>query len=497
MPVPYRMNARVWLTLAGGGAIAFGGRTLLDLGFAHDDWVLLRHMAGAASLRQSMAALIAGASSILFRPAEIPFFALLHAAFGAAPLGWQCASLALHVGLAGAFMGLLARMGAARPTSMAAALLLLAWPAKDSTAFWPIASVCAVSAALTAAALSLHWDFIRLGGSWRRAGSATCLLAALAFYEQSILLFPMWLLVPAQGEEKNRRVAGFFWAAAAAVLCATYQRVLAPWLFSLPHNKEMSVGLGHGIWVYLAALNANAGPKLLLFSVKTAAHTLASQPMLAAAAFGLSLAARFQAGEDEPAPRRLIAWGAAFVFLAYLPLTVSAYSPTPLNHQNRLNLLPAIGVVAMLAGLSGLRRRGGAALACAAALALLVHAGFAAIWAESYRRQLAVRAAVIAGAPKLKDASGLLVRLTERYVQGKAPVFDAHWDITAAVSLWTGLPVGADVVHPETRFEAGKITRPGGRTLDRAGLYFLDMIGGTLTPMSDFHGDPAEPAVRP
>ncbi|MEQ1920664.1 MAG: hypothetical protein ABL955_15855, partial [Elusimicrobiota bacterium] len=136
------------------------------------------------------------------------------------------------------------------------------------------------------------------------------------------------------------------------------------------------------------------------------------------------------------------------------------------------------------------REKGGAA-------ALLTHAGFAGIWAESYRRQIAIKQALVAGIPRLKDASGLLLRLPERYVAGKAPVFDAHWDITAALSLWTGLKLGADVVRPETRFEPDKIARPNGRTMPRRGLYLLDMAGGTLGKIDDFTGDPSDPSAKP
>lgn len=477
--------------------VAYGGRTLFHLGFAHDDWVLLHHMAPAATLKARMTAIVSGAPSIVFRPAEIPYFALLDTAFGAAPLGWQCVALALQVALAGSFMSLLSKQGAGRTTSLAAAFLLLGWPAKDATAFWPIASVCAASAALTLTALNLHWDFVRRGGAWRRAGSTACLLGALSLYDQPILLFPMWLLVPASGEERTRRTSGFSWALAAAVACAAYQRLLAPWLLTLPHNKAMSLSLAHGAWVYLAGANANLGPRLLAFSAKSAAHTIVSQPGLALAAAALLWASRRGRTDESGAPPRLVAWGAAFAALGYLPLVFSSYSPGPVDHMNRLNLLPAAGIVAALAGLSGLGRKGGAALAVAAGAAVLAHAGFAGIWAESYRRQLAIRDALIAGAPRLKDASGLLLRLPERYVAGKAPVFDAHWDVSAALALWTGLALDADVVRPDTRFEKERVVRANGRTMPRPGLYLLDMAGGTLGPLDDFRGDPADPTVKP
>ncbi|MDD5301941.1 MAG: hypothetical protein PHS14_02445 [Elusimicrobia bacterium] len=490
-----RISARDWIFLAAAGVIAYGGRTLFSLGFAHDDWVLLHHMAPETSMKGRMSALVSSSSAIVFRPAEIPYFAFLDTAFGVAPLGWQCVALALQVALAGSFMSLLMKQGKGRAVSLTAAFLLLGWPAKDATAFWPIASVCAASAALTLTALNLHWNFVRLGGAWRRAGSAACLIGALGLYDQPVLLFPMWLVVPAEGEEKARRASGFYWAAAAAIACASYQRLLVPWLFSIPHNKEMSMSLAHGAWVYLAGANANAGPRLLAFSVKAAARTIVSQPALALSAVALVWASRRGRAEGDEFSPRLIVWGGAFIALGYLPLVFSSYSPGPLDHMNRLNLLPAVGIVAVLSGLSGLERKMGAALAVAAGAALLAHANFAGIWAESYRRQLAVKEALIAGAPRLKDASGLLLRLPERYVAGKAPVFDAHWDISAALALWTGLALDADVVRPDTRFEAGKVVRPNGRTMPRPGLYLLDMAGGTLGPLADFRGDPADPTA--
>jgi hypothetical protein len=228
----------------------------------------------------------------------------------------------------------------------------------------------------------------------------------------------------------------------------------------------------------LAAANAAVGPKLIGYTLMSALRALLSTSLLAGAA--VCIGACVADGDDPPAesdsytPRLLILLGATIIATAVLPMALSDYTPTPINHQNRLNQALLLGVVLMLAAhLSSARGRGAVFAASTVAVVFLAaHAHFATIWAESARRQNLLRELVTSQIDAWPARTTLLVLLPERYVDEKVPVFDAHWDISGAVQVWTGDPNRwAAVIRPDGNYRC----TPSGLS-----------TGGAIAPYSSF-----------
>lgn len=438
---------RALLVLLACGAICYGGPVILRLGFYHDDWTFLSvlHFADGG-LFGHMAALVRDLPAIVMRPTNIPLFVLAHRFFGLNPLPWQLLLFASNVLLAYLLQAVVVRYGAPRRIALAAAALYLAYPSKDATMFWPGAVICSLSLAAFLGAYLSHLEHVRAGSVSRRALAAALLLYSLTAYELVLFMIPLFLLAPdsASPEAAARKRRGFVDASVVLGALLAYKFLLAPRFSGVGVVKRPSLSLVHFVWAYLAAGNAAAGPKLVRYTAAAAWKTCFAAPWLAAASAAVgALLAKIESGE-KPASnenrRRLLALGAGFALLGCLPLALSDYTPTPLNHQNRINQALLLGPVLMLAAhLAGARAR----KAELAALAVLVvslsaHAGFASVWAESYRRQLGLRDVLLARRDDWPAEAMLLVLLPERYVDSKAPVFDAHWDVTGAVQIWTG-----------------------------------------------------------
>src|SRR5581483_10400756 len=181
-------------------------------------------------------------------------------------------------------------------------------------------------------------------------------------------------------------------------------------------------------------------------------------------------AAAFLAPEGAPeqgdAPRRLALLGLAIFALGTLPVAISDYTPDYWNHFNRLNQVPLLGLVLCAAAFAriALPRAGARVGAALAAFFIIAHAGFASVWAEAYRRELLIRDLVAGAAPYWPADKTLMLLEPRLYVDKKAPIFLANWDITGAVRLWTGDPGRqADVVGPGMRFTSTEMVSPNWR----------------------------------
>lgn len=438
---------RAFIILLACGAICYGGADILRLGFYHDDWTFLSvlHFAdGGVAAR--MATLTQGVSALVLRPTIIPIYVLEHRYFGLQPLPWQLALLAANVLLALAVYRLATRFGAPRRIALTAAILYLAYPSKDATMFWPGAGVCSISLALFLASYLAHLEQVRSGSRGWRGLAAGLLLLSLTTYELALFMIPLFLLTPASAspEAPARRRRGFYDAALVVGVLLVYKFVIAPRIPGVGFVKSTHFSLFHFGWAYLAAANATAGPQLVRYTALSAWKTLLATPWLVAASLGACALLFKREPKERAAPdadrRILLLVGAGMALLGCLPLALSDYTPTPLNHQNRINQAFLLGPVLMLtAQLSGLRsRKAELAALGAAAVFLSAHAGFASVWAESYRRQLRLRQTILTHVDAWPAETTLLVLLPERYVARKAPVFDAHWDISGAVRIWTG-----------------------------------------------------------
>ena len=433
------VQARVLAGLLAAAFVAYGGPGILDLGFYHDDWAFLSILRfGPPGILGGASALAEGVRTILFRPATLALYPPLYAAFGLTPLPWQLTLLMIQVGIAFAIFRILLRFRCEPTLAALGALLALGHPSKDATMFWPVAMVNPLSFWLFLEGYLQALLYVEEDRVWRLAAALALLLLSFGLYDQTLLLFPAWAIGP--GRPGARAKTACAAAGATAGLYLTWKFGLAP-RWAGPFHQPVALSFSR-LEIYLDGLDALFGQSLARHASWAAGDALRTRPLLCLAGAALPwLAARLPGGSRAAAgPLALV--GASFVVLGYAPFLPSDYTPDGISLINRINLIPAAGVVLLaIAAASRAPRRFAVPVLCAAAsLLLVVHAGFAGLWARSYRLQTAIRDVVLASVDQWPAERTLLVYIPERFVEGKGMVFDAHWDISGAVQLWTGDP---------------------------------------------------------
>lgn len=468
--------------LAAAAFLACGGTRFGELGFYHDDWILLSTMSFGPEpgFLGRVRALLEHAPSFLLRPLDAPLLAALFGLFGTDPLGWQAVLLASNAACALLAARLLSRLGADAAGAALGGTLLLCYPNKDSTAFWPMLVVSPLALALFLSATLVEARRIEAGGRAAALAAPALLIAAFGLYELCLPLVFLWPLLPARDEASRARARrGLLSAGACVAAYVLFKLVVVPYGFGVAFNKPLSASPLNALVVALRAVESNVGWRLALAVAGGVRRAFAESPVAAAAALALPWAAlRFLPRREGGGSLRVAAFGAGTFALGYLPLLVSDYRPTPLTVTNRVNLVAAVGAAALwsAAASAGWRRTA----AAAASAALCAHVGFAGAWREGYRRQLAVRDAVLRVLPDWPAETVLLVRVPVLEVDRRAPVFLASWDTAGAVRLWTGEKErDADVVRPGFALVDGGV-RTSGRLLPRARVRLLDVEKGTL-----------------
>jgi hypothetical protein len=464
--------------------ICWGGLQITDLGFYHDDWpLLLRLQTSNLPLWPRLLAEYANGVH-LYRPLTPFAWTLPHAAFGLNPLPWQFLALSINLLMAGSVYRLLRRFDLSTEAAALCSVLFLAYPNKDATLFWPdVALILTFSLAMFTESYLRHLDYVTHGRSRDRWLSAVCLLACFCAYEQCFFLLPLWLITP-EGSGRARVGASLKSAAAAWTAFAFYKFLLLPALFPYPKSLEISV-LRIGYTVY-TALRTHFDPRYWLYLGGCLLDALRAHPWLSLTALALPWAAAWAAprpGRSSGA-WRLILLGLGFFVLGYLPIALSTYVPTPYNMMNRLNQIPALGVVLVMAGLWARRpdtRQARVAMALLCGAFLTIHITFADYWVESYRQQHEVGTLVKQHSAQWPADKTLIVRLRTRYVGERAPVFDAYYDVSAALNLWTGQRRPADIWSPRmTPKPKGLFVE--GRVYPYDEVLLLDVPAGTLAP---------------
>jgi hypothetical protein len=475
--------------------VIHGGPRMVDLGFYHEDWTFLSYMHFAPpTYAGRLSALIASEPVLLSRPTTAPLWAAAYTFFGERAILWHVWCLLINAFMGFAVWLILRRFSVPPRMAIAGALIALAWPSKDSTVLWPIVFGTALSMLGWLTAYFLHLEWARTGRLAFFAAAAAVLLVSLATYDQCFFLTPLFALVPA--DERHSAPRAFRGAGALLALTAAYLVFKFVYVFHflcpMPYEKTVVLSPRHFLYVYLAGLEVNAGPRMLWGAARAVPWAWRWSPLAAAAACALPwLASR--ADTEEPRISRLDALrlgllGAGMFVAGYLPIAVSDYSPAPLDPGTRVNLTPMIGLLfAAAAWVSSRRGRGTErVMALAASAALLVHVGYAAQWAESSRRQDQIKNAVLSGLPQWPKGTTLILRLPERYVAGKAPVFDSGGDFRGATRIWTGDPERlARVLSPRTAFVRDGVSESGAPPVLYERLRLLDMTAGGRISTAD------------
>ncbi|MBI5597915.1 MAG: hypothetical protein HY928_17665 [Elusimicrobia bacterium] len=485
--------------------VCYGGAGFLRLGFYHDDWPLLGYLLQhGGGFLASVAGQLAGTTH-LYRPLSPVIWAAAYHLFGFTAPGWHAAAMLLTWGGGLTLWSILRAHRAPPAAAFLAAVAFIAFPNKDATLYWPVTSLQnSTSLLLFLLSYRSHAAHLETGSRAALAAVPVFLLGAMAAYDQAFFMLPVWLLAPGAlaPASRSRLKASLALAGGALVLYSLYRFVLVPHFIAPPRSVQFSVK--HALFVYYMALRAVLDPRWILYLLRCAGQALVWHPLLSLAALSLPpLALRLLRGGTEPerAPASsLLLWGGAVYLLGYLPFCLSAYAPTAYDQMNRTNHLSAVGAAALLCGLSmlpALRRAGTAALCALAAFFLTVHVAFSEIWVESYRRQLAVRDAVLAHLPDWPVEKTLLVRLSDLYVARKAPVFLTDYDVTYAVRVWTGdWERKAIALSHWVRFEPD-----GAKTQERAMPYgsvlLLDMTDGGFKTLDYRQARMLPPSLEP
>jgi hypothetical protein len=474
--------------------LCVGGPLIAKLGFYRDDWLGLLLMKHAGSWREQYR-LMAAQPGFFQRPLNVPESMFVSWLYGANPLGYHLELAAFSALTSFCLWRVLRVFQAPKPLAVLGAMLFLAYPSKDTALFWagyingPLALLAFLAGYLA------HLKFVETGRkSWLAAA-----LAAFAFslgtYDSCLFLAPILLLTPtpAAGSAKKRARASL------GGLILLMGATVAWRLLLMRGHRAPSVTLFspfHVLSVYAASINANLGPDLLLSAARGIVRGFAAAPFTAAAALllpSLVLLAPATPHDDVDgrAIRRLMQLGAAVYVLGYLPVALSQYYPAPTAAENRLNLVPAAGLVLACVGALSLLRWKSAryALALAAGLAAASSVGFAASWATAYSRQLAVRDLVLARLPEWPRGDVLFLLLPELHVDGRASVFDHEYIIDPAVRLWTGDDARRSyVMRPGIEFLPAGLRLDGTAMFPYDRMVLLDASSGALTvhPGYDF-----------
>ena len=439
---------RAFLILLAAAFFCYGGIRIASLGFYLDDWILLSYMRFAPTgFFSAMAGLLSSNKAFWFRPLGPPLYAALYALFGLQTLGWQAALLLTNVTMAFAAGRIMLRYGISERIAVLGALLFLVWPDKDATMFWPLAINNSLSLLAMLTAYLSHLEYVESGRRRFLGISVALTLISMGLYDQCAFFFLFWPVTPVILKDgvSPRAKRGALAAAAATGIFLLYKFVFVPVVLDIHFNKTFVFSASHFVWTYAAGLESAVGFRIVAFSFRSLLMAFEVSPFVAVAA-ALFPWIILKLPDAEPQTRRDAAWalvglGALIFLFGYLPIAVSDYSPTPINHGNRVNEVPVLGLILAMIGIATrtmearlLERR-----ACAlASILLAVHVGLAGFWVESYRRQNQVRQQILANLDRWPSGKTLLLLLPERYVAGKVPVFDAHYDITGAIQIWTG-----------------------------------------------------------
>lgn len=474
------------LAIASGTFLCYGGLRITSLGFYHDDWPLLfRMISMGGGLGDLVLGQLRGGSTHIYRPLSVLCWTLPYWLFGLKAAFWQAAMASLTAALCLAFYAQLRGFGAPRAHALLAALLFLAFPNKDSTLYWPdVSLILSFSLMCFLCACLAQARYLRTGRSSALGLAVILLLCAVGAYEQCFFLLPVWALAPGAREFPSRAKRSLLAGGAALLIFAVCKLVVLPHF--VPYNKPLGFSPRHAAFVYYMAVRAYLDPRWFAYLASCAWQAVIWHPVLVALAAALPWAAlaaiRPVESRSPDAGRRLIRWGAAVFVLGYLPFCFSAYAPGAYDHMNRVNQLPAAGVCAALCGWAAApgKTRRATILAAAAGACLVLHLAFAEIWVESYRRQLELRARVLAVRSEWPKGKTLLIVLPELFVARKAPVFLSGYDVTAALRIWTGEPERDAVIYSEWTGFGPRGVSVDGRIRPYSDFVVLDAADGRL-----------------
>lgn len=470
---------------------AFGLLALVELvsfgvfgfraGFYHDDWAMLEVAARAGGYWDGVREFSRYIS--WSRPVEFLTFPLFYALGGLQPVAYQAALLLLDLTQGCLLFLLLDGLLGRRSLALAASAAFLLYPNHAVTHVWYANSPQSVALVAVLASLLAHQRWIKTRRTaWLWLGQLAYLAGCLCY--ESVVFLPLLLGAGLMGRRvgdgmpASRAAKETAWELApfglALLVVVLWQHVAVPRLLGFASPKKPALSLVHALSVFKAGFGCITYQtiRLCLRTAGPALRELPSGLIFLLVAFAAALAtALIREDAREPGDGRkagiVAAWLAAGGFAAAnLPYALSQdYWPTYVGIMSRTSALGALpGGLLVAVGFVASRH---APRLRAVALAILAgaftwcnwHTGSQ--WVLSWRLQQNI---LKLAARKTKDLprsatvllAGVPANINSSYNQ--VIVFDASWDISAALRLATGrTDLAANVVSPRLRFTDGGV----------------------------------------
>jgi hypothetical protein len=464
----------------------------VQLGFYGDDWALLASM--HLSKNQSLIAVFTETFRVHdheIRPVQFLELAALYKLFGLDPLGYHLANstiLSLNFLL---LYSLVRALGQPRVLALSVSLMFILAPSYSTDRFWIASAAANLSMCFFLLSLHAHLQALRnpSGHFLRWEAFATLGVLCSGFCYEVFL--PLFLLACALLFAFELRTKGWRSAVGPIVSKAVLQQaaivgavalilvVKALWAPRVPRNLEL---IGLAVWTVRAILKAgiiNYGYHLLLLP-STTWHVLRYYANLTivvtAAVIGFAVWIRLYT-----LPNLLI--GSAGTLRAKLSiylgcgiaLFVAGYSlfpikPAETGPNNRAAIAGSVGfAVSVIGGLGILTSLSPhiwrktifcTAVAFISMNGALVIATLGNFWIESFRMQKEILSDIQDHVPAIPAGASLILDGVCPY-NGPAPIFNATWDLSGALSLVYGhLGVEANIVTRSITVEQNGLSVP-------------------------------------
>jgi hypothetical protein len=439
------------------------------LGFYLDDYnaLMLMSTSDDQSLWGYYTSLLSGDPKSHLRPVEYAVLAVLYWLFGTSPLPYQVFLAALVPVCAAMLYLVLFRLTRRRYAALGVAILFAMAPHYSSARFWVVAF--SPTAVMTLYLISLYCVLRALDtrgvrvSAWA-VGASGAMLASLFIYEIALPLFGVTAAYFVyRGWKSRRRDLAFGAASFAAVLAVA---VIVKFGLALQVGQETSYSIAgyqgglahHAAYVASGAIKINFGtyglglPYVLWWIFD---HRFSWVALGTAIVVGLLVyvymtrvvqhvpSASSARGLRWPLWRELVAAGLFLIAVGYgLFVVTGQIYMTSVGIDNRVNLVPALGVAVLGVGLlvgavqavNGRRQRMafGLGVSALAAAGVLVTSTIAGYWGSAYSRQLDVMERLERALPS--DPSETTVLLDGICPEiGPGIIFLGHYDLAGAL----------------------------------------------------------------
>jgi hypothetical protein len=483
----------------------------VQLGFYSDDWALLASM--DLSKNQSLIAVfteIVRVHDHEIRPLQFLELAALYKLFGLDPLGYHLANSAILL-LDFLLLYLLVRaLGQARVLALSVCLVFILVPSYSTDRFWIASSAANLSMCFFLLSLHAHWHALRHPRGRFLRWEALAILGVLCSGFSYEVFLPLFLLASAFLFAIELRTKGWRSAVGPIVSKAVLHQaaivgavalvlvIKALWAPRVPRDLEL---IGLAAWTVRAILKAaiiNYGYHLLLLP-STTWHVLRYYANLTivvtAAVVGFAVWIRLYT-----LPNLLI--GSAGTFRAKMSLYlgcgialfVAGYSLFPIKPaengpNNRAAIAGTVGfAVSVIGGLEIFtslfplvwrKTIFSTAIALISISGALIIGTLGNFWIESFRVQKEILSDIRDHVSAIPAGASLILDGVCPY-NGPAPVFNATWDLSGALSLVYGhLGVEANIVTPSITVEQNGLSVPASadRVIYRFGNLYVYHYG--------------------